>query len=248
MSLRGWFVKNLKTIVVILALVLIAASSFVIIQWLPGGNILLDRQLLLDWLQKYGRWAPLFTIILHVLQVLAAPVPGTAIDAVNGLLFGPWLGTLYSMIGLLSGSWLVMWLARRLGRPLAERYISQDLIARLDGLVERYGIVFIFLVFLIPFLPDDAICLMAGLTGIPLAVLMLLALLGRTPGVFVANWLGSQATSLSEWQWAIAAVLLLAVILLVWRFRDSLPEKLLSFVENISERITGKRIDHNSID
>jgi uncharacterized membrane protein YdjX (TVP38/TMEM64 family) len=239
-------VKNFKSGVVILGIALIAVLSFVIIKWLPGGNMLLDRQLLLNWLQNYGRWAPILTITLHLLQVLAAPVPGTAIDAVNGLLFGPWLGTFYSMIGLLSGSWLLMWLARRLGRPLAERYISTDLLARLDGLVDRYGIVFIFLVFLIPFLPDDAICLLAGLTGIPLTVLMLLALLGRTPGVFVANWLGSQAGSFSTWQWGIAAVLLLVVILLVWHYRFTLPEKLLKFVENISERITGKRIDHKS--
>ena len=41
-----------------------------------------------------------------LLQALSAPIPGTALDAVNGLLYGPWLGTLYSMIGLTSGSWL----------------------------------------------------------------------------------------------------------------------------------------------
>jgi uncharacterized membrane protein YdjX (TVP38/TMEM64 family) len=240
-------VKNFKTVIVIFALILIAASSFVIIQWLPGGNMFMDRQLLLDWLQQYGRWTPLLTITLHILQVLAAPVPGTAIDAVNGLLFGPWLGTLYSMIGLLSGSWLVMWLARRFGRPLAKRYINPEMLNRLDGLVERYGIVFIFLVFLIPFLPDDAICLLAGLTGIPLVVLLLLALLGRTPGVFVANWLGSRATTLSGWQWAIAAAVLIVIILLVWRYRVVLPEKLLSFVEKLSKHLSGKKGERNTI-
>ena len=66
----------------------------------------------------------------------------------NGLLFGPWLGTLYSMIGLISGSWLAMLLARRFGRPLVERYVEPTLISRLDGLVKKHGSVFVFLIFL----------------------------------------------------------------------------------------------------
>jgi uncharacterized membrane protein YdjX (TVP38/TMEM64 family) len=234
----GWYVKIKKVLLVILGIILISTALVLIFRWLPIGDIITNRQKLLQWLAQYGRWAPLITIILHILQVLAAPIPGTAIDAVNGVLFGPWLGTLYSMIGLLIGSMLLMWLARRFGRPLVERYVEPELIIRLDNMVEQYGLVFIFLVFLLPFLPDDALCLLAGLTTFPLAVLFLLALVGRAPGVFFANWLGSQAKSLSPLQWGIVAVLLLITVVLVWVNRNTLPAKVLSFVESISKRFS----------
>ena len=232
--------KKKTAFLFVLGIILISVFLFAVIKWLPIGNIITDQQKLVEWLSQYGLWAPIISIILHILQVLAAPIPGTAIDAVNGLLFGPWLGTLYSMTGLMIGSGLLMWLARRFGRPLVERYVDPQLMVRLDGMVERYGMVFIFLVFLLPFLPDDALCLLAGLTTFPLGALFLLALVGRTPGVFVANWLGSAAKSLTAWQWGIAAVLLLTTVVLVWRYRKILPEKILSFVENMSKRFSGR--------
>ena len=237
--------KKTKVFLLFLGIILISVALFVVIKWLPIGDIIMDQQKLVEWLSQYGRWAPFITIVLHIIQVLAAPIPGTAIDAVNGFLFGPWLGTVYSMTGLLVGSMLLMWLARRFGRPLVERYVEPGMMDRLDGLVERYGMVFIFLVFLLPFLPDDALCLLAGLTTFPLAALFLLALVGRTPGVFVANWLGSEAKILTAWQWGIAAVLLLIAVVFVWRYRKTLPGKILSFVENISKRLSGeKRMGH----
>lgn len=239
--------KKTKVTIFVFGVFLISAALFVLFKWLPNGDILMDRQKLVEWLSHYGRWAPFITIAIHIIQVMAAPIPGTAIDAVNGLLFGPWLGTLYSMIGLMIGSGLLMWLARRFGRPLVERYVEPEITDRLDQLVDQYGMVFIFLVFLLPFLPDDVLCLLSGLTTFPLAALLLLAFVGRTPGVFIANWLGSQAKSLTAWQWGISGILLLIVVVLVWRYRDSLPRKILSLVENLSKRLSRKEDSGHSL-
>ena len=185
-------------------------------------------------LQSWGKWAPLVTITLHILQVVTAPIPGTAIDAVNGLLFGPWLGTLYSMVGLLIGSAIVMLLTRKFGRPLMERFVDQTSIERIDRLVQRKGSLVIFLIFLLPFLPDDAVCFLAGLTPIPILELMLLALIGRLPGVFVANLIGSRAQSFDLWQWIVFVVLFALLAGFVWWFRVEIREKILGWLERIS--------------
>ncbi len=217
---------------VLIGLVLAAAALL----W-PWQAVLADPEILIGWMQRWGRWAPLVTIGLHIVQVITAPIPGTAIDAVNGLLFGPWLGTLYSMIGLISGSWLAMCLARRFGRPLVERYVEASLIARLDGVVEKHGALFIFLIFLIPFLPDDAICFISGLTPIPIVELLILAVLGRLPGVFAANLLGAQATSLAAWQWVLLSGVFGGMVILFWRKRSDLPQRLLGWVEGWAEKL-----------
>lgn len=202
----------------------------------PIGALFRDEEQLSVLLQGWGRWAPLVTIGLHVLQVLTAPIPGTAIDAVNGLLFGPWLGTLYSMIGLIIGSTLVMGLARRFGRPIMERFVDPSSIERIDRLVERRGSLVIFLIFLFPFLPDDTVCFLAGLTPIPLLELVLLAIAGRLPGVFIANLLGSHTDSLVLWQWIVLGVVFLLAVGFIWRFRVEIRERILGWLEKVSSR------------
>ncbi len=218
----------------LLGIVLVGLLIFIWIS--PIGELFRDQEQLSNLLQRWGPWAPLVTITLHVLQVLTAPIPGTAIDAVNGLLFGPWLGALYSMTGLMIGSTLVMGLTRRFGRPIVERFVDPAAIVRIDDLVERRGSLVIFLIFLLPFLPDDAVCFLAGLTPIPLLELVILALVGRFPGVFVANLLGSQADSLAQWQWIVLGVLFTLAAVFLWRFRSEIREKILDWLEGISNR------------
>jgi len=218
-----------------LVVVIFLVGGLILIWNSPVGLLLRDQEQLALSLQKWGRWAPLITISLHILQVMTAPIPGTAIDAVNGLLFGPWLGTLYSMIGLITGSVTVMLLTRKFGRPLMERFIDPSSIERIDRLVERRGSLVIFLIFLLPFLPDDAICFLAGLTPIPILELVLIAMIGRFPSVFLANLLGSQVHTFALWQWFFLGVIFTIMAGFVLRYRVKIREKVLGWVERVSE-------------
>lgn len=214
-----------------------AAGFILILIWYrssPVHVLFSDQQLLTNWLQQWGAWVPFITIGLHVAQVLAAPIPGTAIDAANGYLFGVWLGTLYSMIGLITGSMIMLLLVRKYGRPLAERFVSTEKLQLFDSQVARYGAIFIFLIFLFPFMPDDLMIIVAGLTSMPLIELFSLALVGRLPGVFVANWLGSRAPTLATWQWIVLASLFLILMLFFWRVRHLLVENMSKAAERIS--------------
>jgi uncharacterized membrane protein YdjX (TVP38/TMEM64 family) len=210
--------------------VLIAA----LVWFSPLRDYFLDPNLLSAWLSGLGKWAPFITIGLHILQVISAPIPGTAIDAVNGYLFGPWLGTLYSMTGLILGSILVMSAVRKFGKPLADRLYKSETFEWLNFRVQKYGRVFIFLFFLLPFVPDDVICILAGLTNIPLLELFLLAIIGRTPGVFIANWLGSQAGELTFRHWIFIGVLAILAIFFFWRYQDLISRKIIQINTRLS--------------
>lgn len=216
-------------------IVLPVIGLLVVIWQTPLGELLRNPQQLNLALQKWGHWIPLITISLHVLQVLTAPIPGTAIDAVNGLLFGPWLGTVYSMIGIMVGSTLVMGLARRFGRPLVERFVNPASVQRLDQMIAKRGSLVIFLLFLLPFLPDDAVCFLAGLTTIPLLELVLLVLIGRLPGVFMANFLGSQTQSINSWQWIVIGAAFILLAGLVYHNREEIRVRIVNFLEKVME-------------
>lgn len=223
-----------------LGISIVVAILITLIWFTPLKDFFVDQNQLLIWLSGYGEWAPVITIGLHILQVITAPIPGTAIDAVNGLLFGPWLGTVYSMTGLMIGSMIVMSAIRKFGKPLAERFIQQESFEKLNTNVQKYGRVFIFLFFLMPFLPDDVICILAGLTSIPLLELFLLALVGRTPGVFVANWLGSQTAGLTIHQWIFIGIAGLLMIAIFWRFREAFSRKMMQVTTKISDLLVKK--------
>ena len=62
-----------------------------------------DRPHLKRLISSFGPYSPLAFILLQILQVIIAPIPGGAIEFIGGYLFGVKAGFIYSMIGLLLG-------------------------------------------------------------------------------------------------------------------------------------------------
>ena len=200
-----------------------------------------DRERVSDFIRRWGAWAPVVTISLQVLQVVVAPIPGQALDVVNGYLFGPLWGTLYSMVGMMIGSFLAMGLTRRFGRPLAERLVSGQALERIDRYARRRGPLFFLVFFLTPFVPNDVACFLAGLTPIPLAELMLIALVGRLPSIVVSNLVGATATELTLPQVVAFGVGSLLVVLAFRRWQTRIEENLIRVVTRLTEMLQRDR-------
>jgi len=200
-----------------------------------------DRECVSDFIRRWGAWAPVVTISLQVLQVVVAPIPGQALDVVNGYLFGPLWGTLYSMVGMMIGSFLAMGLTRRFGRPLAERLVSGQALERIDRHARRRGPLFFLVFFLTPFVPNDVACFLAGLTPIPLAELMLIALVGRLPSIVVSNLVGATATELTLPQVVAFGVGSLLVVLAFRRWQTRIEENLIRVVTRLTEMLQRDR-------
>src|SRR4030066_299109 len=75
-------------------------------------DLLHDRQQLKGFIRSFGAYSPLAYILLQIIQVVVAPIPGGAIEFLGGYLFGVKAGFIYSTIGLLFGSWAAFSLAR----------------------------------------------------------------------------------------------------------------------------------------
>ena len=224
-----------RTIAVLGLLSLVVAA--LLIWHRPLLSFFADRAEVQGFVMRFGPWAPLATILLHVAQVLLAPIPGQVIDAVNGYLFGAAWGTVYSLVGVLVGSSLAMALARRFGRPWAERLIQRETLERLDGYSRQRGALFFFLVFLFPFLPDDVACFLAGLTPLPLPELVMLAAIGRLPGIFVANLVGANAAALTRTQIAFFAAILAAIALAFWRYQERVEAAMLKITAWLTDLV-----------
>ena len=172
-----------------------------------------------------GPAAPVVFVLLQALQVVVAPIPGQLAAVAGGFLFG-WPGLLYSMVGVTLGSVVAFWLSRRLGRPYVERVLDGDLLARIDDVLSRTGDVVVAVFFLLPGLPDDVICFVAGLSPIGFRRFVLLSVLARLPAYVLATLLGS---SVAVGDFRLAFVLLAVfggLSVLGYRYRDAVLERL----------------------
>lgn len=210
---------------------LLAAGALLVWSDLPLLAIFRDRAALQDFLDRSGARAPLALMGLQAAQVLAAPIPGHFLAVAAGMLFGPWLGTLYTVIGVGTGSALALILARLAGRPLVGRLVPAAQLAQVDRWAASRAPVFFFLFFLVPFLPDDLACFAAGLSPLPLRLLLGIIVVARLPGHFASAWLGATATRMPLAGWLAIALLAVALTAFYWRRRRALEGWLLERIE-----------------
>lgn len=81
----------------------------------------------------------------------------------SGYVYGFSGGILITWGSLVLGGQVAFWLARRYGRPFAEKWISPAILDRWDRTAAKQGIVFYVVTLVMPFFPNDAMCYVAGL-------------------------------------------------------------------------------------
>lgn len=206
-------VKNKKIIWLLLFVFLIIVLSFLYKLWLPWEKVV-------EIIQSNKLLSPLLFTFFAGIQVVLFPVPGYLIGILGGYLFGWIEGTVYSIIGVTLGSFAVFYLSRKLGRPFVDKLDKKGKIRKLEELArdEEEGI--LFLVLLLPFMPDDLISLVAGITRINTFHFVIITILGRLPGFLFLNLVGAGlAKSRDKFTIIIfmALIVLLSVVLSFYR-------------------------------
>ena len=215
----------------LVALLILAALIVPLILWRdPIRAVFMEPQRLTAAVRSTGPWARLAFIGLYVAQSIAAPIPGQALNFAAGYLFGLIPGILYSWLGLILGTTAALLLARYLGRPLVQRLVAPAALEKMDRLAENRGLIFFFLVFLIPGLPDDIACFAAGLTSLPLLALIMVSAIARLPSVVASVWLGTHAQQLAWQGWLILAGLTVALALAAWRYGERIQDAVLKWL------------------
>lgn len=141
-----------------------------------------------------GPWGPLVFVALQILQVFIFVLPGEIAQIAGGYLFGLVEGTLLSLVGISAGSLLNFTLARMLGKPFVNRLFGKEKLERFDAILtsSRMETAF-FLLFLIPGIPKDILCYVAGLSTMKFLGFLGVSMLGRLPGIVGSTAIGQAA-------------------------------------------------------
>ncbi|WPG24667.1 VTT domain-containing protein [Enterococcus faecium] len=130
---------------------------------------------------------PVIFIFIQILQVVIPIIPGGISTAAGVLIFGPYAGFIYNYVGICIGSIIIFLLGRRYGKPFILSMISDKTYNKYIGWLDnqnRFEKLFALAIFL-PVAPDDALCLMAGLTNISMKRYILIILIAKPLSIFL---------------------------------------------------------------
>ena len=171
---------NFTTLVLIGALIIFSVYGY-------QKGIFTNRDQLELFIRQSSFWGPLLFIVIQIAQVVIAVIPGGLTCLAGVVFFGPWYGFLYSAVGIIIGSCINFYLARRYGEKFIRLFVNDETYEKtrkkfLTG--KKFDVVFTAAI-LLPGAPDDVLCMLAGLTDMSWRKFLTILFLGRPVTIVV---------------------------------------------------------------
>lgn len=176
-----------------------------------GGGIISDLvnpdlsaedklEMLRGFFDSWGAFAPLIYVVIVVVEVVVAPIPGTILYLPGGVIFGGFWGGVLSLIGNVIGAGVACAIMRSIvGRQATHPFFSRQSLEKYKNYIEKRGIVIITVLRANPFTSSDIVSYAAGLTTVPVWKVMLGTCIGMTPICFVQSYLAEGIFSALPW-------------------------------------------------
>ena len=227
----------------IAAAFLALVAAYFILAEVYDISLQFDPEPLQDWVEEWGLWGPIVFMAVMAFSVLFAPIPNAPIFIAAGLVWGPVLGTVYSMIGMMWGSAMAFWVARWLGRQHLPKLVGSKAAAQMDSLSMRMGGRLIFWARMLPVVNFDWISFLAGLTAMGFWRFFFFSFLGMlTPtivGVVAGDSLGRDLritlVIIAVW----VAAIILSGLYLWWRRQQARADAPASPAKPLAEGQSG---------
>lgn len=185
--------RNLRNLLLaVAAMIAIMAGVWLLRE--PLRNAMATADDVRAWLIALGPLAPAGYFLFYAAQIVFAPLPGSFLSVFGGYLFGFWWGLLLSLAALALGAAIAVYLSRRFGRRLLERFIPSEEMVRWERKFSLRSPIPWFVLFLFP-VPDTAVYL-AGLSSLNLRVLLAAILVGRGANVALGIAIGNASNVL----------------------------------------------------
>lgn len=134
------------------------------------------------WIRGLGAWGPAAFVLIYAAATVAA-LPGVALTAIAGGLFGSLVGTVAVSLGSTLGAGLAFLVARYVARSSVEAWLGgKKQFRKLDALSAEQGAVIVALTRLVPIFPFNLLNFGFGLTRVPFWTYLFYSWLCMLPG------------------------------------------------------------------
>ncbi len=183
-----------------------------------------DFTVVKEFVASYGAYAAAVSFLLMIFQSIAAPLPAFLLTFANANLFGWWQGAILSWTSAMAGAAVCFYIARILGRDVAEKLTSKAGLAQIDTFFEKYGKNTILICRLLPFVSFDIVSYAAGLTSMSFASFFIATGIGQLPATIVYSYVGGMLTGGAQ-LFVTALMILFALSALIVMMRKIYMEK-----------------------
>ena len=157
----------------------------------------------------------IFVLLLQILQIVVAVIPGQPMEIVSGMLYGPIGGIFVCLVGIFIGTAIVFYLVRKLGTDFMQLFFSPEKIDSIkNSKIFKNSAKFEFImliIFVIPMMPKDIFIYLGGISPVRPKRFLAIATLARIPGLFLTVYMGNR---ISNGNFSMVVVLI-AIILII---------------------------------
>ena len=156
-NIKKKIVWCLLVVAIVLALFMILRKSGILNEFSDMEHI---RQLIL----QSGGFGILLCFVLLIVNVVILPAPAIVFYLAITAVYGSWLGFLISYIGVMVGSLISFTIGRKLGKRAVTWIVGEEKTEKYSKILNKKGKVPFLIMQLLPFFPDDILCMVAGLS------------------------------------------------------------------------------------
>ncbi len=215
--MKNW----LKLLLVLLFFAIISVITYLIFRAFGVADISSLKQLIED-SNQYGFLTFLLIEILLFVLFCFVPVLNTALVALGCVLFGARISFFISWFASIVSSFVLFFLGDKFGEKLAIKLIGKEELEHAQDLVDSKSKLLLPIVFSIPIFPDDAICIVAGMTKMKFSFFIIITIIFRGIDNLIVCFFGSGIISWSELSildWIILVNLVVIDIYLLFKFQ-----------------------------
>lgn len=162
-------VAILKTAFVLLIVAIVVLAAFIIISEVGHLNDYESDEDKINGLKAIiegtGAWGMLVFVVVQILQVVILPLPAVVCYVPGAMIWGSGMATLLASVGVLIGSVIAYFIGRLWGKKAVIWIAGKETTEKYSAYFGKRGKGIFVLMQILPFFPDDILCMVAGLTS-----------------------------------------------------------------------------------
>lgn len=197
-SLVTFFWKKiaiLKTAFVLLIVAVVVLAAFIIISEVGHLNDYESDEDkingLVEIISGTGAWGMVVFVLIQVLQVVILPLPAVVCYVPGTIIWGAPMATLLASIGVIIGSVISYFIGRVWGKKAVIWIAGKETTEKYSAYFGKRGKGIFVIMQILPFFPDDILCMIAGLTSMNFAYFMVVMCTVRPAIIATYCFLGS---------------------------------------------------------
>ncbi|MBR3377040.1 MAG: TVP38/TMEM64 family protein [Mogibacterium sp.] len=186
-----------------------------------------------DYLKANSSIAALLIICIQIVQVVICFLPGQPVQFAASYMFGVARGFAFSITGAVIGTVISFYLAKLLGNDAMNLFFGEEKVRDYKKKLDSgRGLLLAFLIYLIPGIPKDIVSYVAGISDMRFRPFLLVATVGRIPGMLGSLMLGHFFGRQDYRAMIIIAVIIAVILLICYVKRDAL----IGFLDDVEKK------------